>query len=459
VPNRRFGNRDDFLSRRSKAWFAHIPHNETVYSAAARFHAAAGYNRAESSSQLLFGHTRGGSLIDLPVGLATLERATGGAIRADAQTLRNRTAFGPFLSLMSGERRAAYLAACCDSDLLSAKASAGLHWNLVATEYALRLCRQCAARQIARHGFAYWRADQQRPGVWLCREHGALLVHMPARSKKSRGWLPADRCLESRHLLDPPSLSEQDMKVLRRVADVVDWMAARTSIDVELMQIAVRERLVSAGYLRNEVSCSRAEYESLHEQFTKPLAVAGLPHFEGFRTGAWVRQVLIDRRTVHPLRWAVLLAAAGPTDVVGLDLSLTNAAARSVQSTLFGTGDARRRARAPNSVYQALTGPVQIADAARTSKIRLNELQRWLRRDPDLVEHWRATSFEVRHRAARLTIDGHRRMYPTALRSEVIKACLWAVRWLEIHDPDALDQALPRPVPMFDRQARLDLDE
>lgn len=448
-----------FTARQSRAWFARIPRRETIYSAAARFHEACGYHRPESSSLLLFGHRLGGALIDLPIGLANLEHITGGTVRADAQTLRARTPFGPFLGLMSGERRAAFVAACRGTDIPVAKDRAGMDWNLITTAHALRICRQCARRQIARNGFAYWRADHQRPGVWLCREHDKPLAYMPMRSKKSLAWLQADHCLRGHLLIELPGLQHQDLELLRRVADVMEWMCMRTTLDVELLQVAARDRLASAGHLRNELACSQKEYEAIHEQFTKPLIVAGLPHFAGLRRPSWVRQTLIDRRNLHPLRWAVLLAAAGRVDPVSLDQALADASTRVVQPSLFASDDTRRRERAPMRVYQALTGPRTIADAARCSNLRMNELQRWLRRDPELVEHRRITNFEVRHRAACITLQGHARAHPEAMRSQVMAACVWAVRWLQNNDAATLDRLLPPTVAMFDRQDRLDFGD
>jgi hypothetical protein len=89
----------------------------------------------------------------------------------------------------------------------------------------------------------------------------------------------------------------------------------------------------------------------------------------------------------------------------------------------------------------------------------VNELQRWLRRDLELVEHRRITTFEVRHRAACMTLQGHVRAHPEALRSQVMAACVWAVRWLQANDAATLDRLLPPTVAMFDRQRRLDFGE
>jgi hypothetical protein len=89
----------------------------------------------------------------------------------------------------------------------------------------------------------------------------------------------------------------------------------------------------------------------------------------------------------------------------------------------------------------------------------VNELQRWLRRDLELVEHRRITNFEVRHRAACMTLQGHVRAHPEALRSQVMAACVWAVRWLQANDAATLDRLLPPTVAMFDRQRRLDFGE
>jgi hypothetical protein len=155
------------------------------------------------------------------------------------------------------------------------------------------------------------------------------------------------------------------------------------------------------------------------------------------------------------LRWAVLLAAHGAVDRVALDRAYQDAAARCPQPSLFDDEPTHRRAHAPQHIYRALTGPVTINEAVAATGIRKCELEVWLLRDTELVAHRRRTTEEVRRRAACFTIEGYCRENPQALRSQVIRDCLWAVRWLEVHDRALLETLLPAVVPMFDRQIRL----
>ena len=447
-----------FMSRQASAWLRRIPPDETVYSALARFHEAAGFNRAEASSSFLLGHPGGAGMTDVPVRLGRLEQATSGAIKSTEATLRRRSMLAPYLSLMTATRRESMLLGCRTSDLGRVIVKARLVFNRVAPRHPLRLCRNCVAEQRRRRGFAYWRASDQWPGCWVCEIHRLPLWFVPARTRSGGDWLPADRCLLT-DLLQQPAVSKgADFDFLRRVRAVVGWLAGRASVSPELLGVLVRERLVQGGHLRNEVACSEAEYVAVHEHLTAPLAAAGIPDFVGFHDGRWVRQILIDRRSAHPLRWAVLLAAHGGVGRADLDRAYLAASTRSPQPSLFEGDPGPRRSCAPANVYEALAGPATLDEAVKRSGIRKCELQGWLRRGPLLVKHRRRSSDDVRHRAACFTIEGYVRERPAAFRSAVMRDCLWAVRWLEVHDPETLESLLPAAVAMFDRQLRLDLE-
>jgi hypothetical protein len=318
---------------------------------------------------------------------------------------------------------------------------------------------KCCEEQRLRSGFAYWRTADQWPGRWICRRHGLPLWFVPYRKGSTRSWQSVDRCLQSGLLRETVMPDGALRGLVERIGATVDWLAGRDSISPELLQIVARERLVEGGYLRSEASRSRAEYTDIHARLTVPLAATGIPDFAGFRDGRWVRQVLIDRRYAHPLRWAVLLAAHGPIDQAALDRAYQGAAAQCPHPTLFDGDPTHRRACAPPHIYRALTGPGTVDEAAATTGIRKSELQVWLRRDAELARHRRRTAEEIRLRAACFTIEGYCRENPQALRSQVMRDCLWAVRWLEVHDRALLETLLPAIVPMFDRQLRLNFGE
>lgn len=446
-----------FRVQQAEAWFKRVPPDESLYSALARYHELSGNNRPESTSATMLGHRAGHGMTDTPAGLGWLEQATGGAMSATETTLRERSVWGAYLSLMPSERRKTTLALCSGSDVAKAKVETGLVFNRVASRHPLRLCMACRADQQKRLGFAYWRSPDQWPGRWLCRKHGVPLWYVPQGKAQPRHWQSVEACVKA-GTLRCADLPDGQLPLLGRIGATMDWLAKSATLNPELLQIVVRERLVLGGFLRNEVSCSRAEYVSIHARLTEPLAGAEVPDFTGFTDGRWVRQVLIDRRNAHPLRWAVLLAAAGAVEHEALDRAYHHAASRCPQASLFDPDQFHRRARAPAHIYDALTGPVTVNEAASCAGLRPSELRVWLRRDAALVAHRRQTAEAVRLRAACSTIEGYCRENPRAFRFEVIQGCLWAVRWLEVHDRALLHMLLPPVVPMFDRQLRFDFE-
>lgn len=444
-----------FAASQAAAWVGAVPEDETLYSSLARLHRACGFHRAESSSQFLLGHSQGAALIGVPAGLSRLADLTSGAITATEATLRARTVLGPYLALMPQVRRNMLISHCLDSNPGRAAIGAGLFMNRVAPHQPLRLCDVCLREQSAEIGFGYWLVAHQWPGSWICEKHRTLLRHVPIAAVSSKRWLSVEACITG-GLLKSLEISPDIASSLERIGACIRWIAGRASVHPDVLQVLARERLVARGHLRNEASCSQQEYESVHFSLTAPIAASGIPDFIGFRDGRWVRQVLVDRRNLHPLRWAVLLASDGPVDMGSLDVAYLSAASRVPQPSLFEESQ-RRRSCAPYYIYRAFAAPGTLSEIASLSGLRRRELEAWLRKDPELGVYRRRMSDEARRQDSRRTIEIYLREHSDAFRSQVIRDCLRAVRWLGTNDPELLDALLPAVQPKYTRQKRLDL--
>ena len=436
-------------------FFPAIEADETIYSVCARYHFRSGYSDSATSSARLLGHSRGGKHLDLPVGLARLSRLTGGTIAANELTLRERTVLRAFLPLMPQARRARVVETCLRSTKsVLAKAYAGLSYG-ISTNHGLRHCIECLEAQHAKHGFAFWRTSHQLPGVWVCPDHQCLLTFLPERSKKRTDWIRVERSA----LRDLPVEAVAVAQRLSRVSSAIQWISNSERLHVDALVVMVRARLHAARHTRSDMKATAEELAGVHRTEVRPLSLSGIAHFEGFRDEGWISSCLVDERASHPLKWAVLLSITGEVDHSTLSRDYAVATERISQPGLFDGEYRPRRSRAPESAYAALTGTVTVAEAAQASGMRASELQAWLRRDEMLSQHWRATDFDVRRRAAIFTIEGCTTANPKMMRSQVMARCLWAVRWLEQNDRQMLEFLLPASQPKYARQFRLQFDD
>lgn len=76
-------------------------------------------------------------------------------------------------------------------------------------EGEIRYCTQCAADDVSRMGFSYWRLTHQLPGVYWCIDHKAALLGISSR--RQRSWR-----MPSNHQPSPLSLSDEQVDSLCR---------------------------------------------------------------------------------------------------------------------------------------------------------------------------------------------------------------------------------------------------
>ena len=361
-----------------------------------------------------------------------------------------------YLPLMSADRRLEAV------ELLrspfhsgSKRARVGLSWNEVTTVHELRLCTECLNNQRARIGFGYWESAKQLPGVWICTTHREILRYVPQQGPKRRDWISASSAI-TRPIFET-SFDHAVVKLLTRIEACITWISSQSTLDRDGLTMMTRTRLYEARHFRNETRATFDELDTLQHKFIAPLLTAKIPHFVALSDAEWMRQILRDRRAGHPVKWALLLALGHDVTPAGLNRDYQDSIERLPSRQLFDDAREPHLQKAPRSLYVAMTGPVRLSAAVKATQMRPGEIQRWLRRDLGLEAHWHHSAFEVKCKAAHFTLEGAVRENPEMGRSQIIKRCLAAVRWLEVNDPVSLNHLLPPVVTMFDKQLRLDL--
>lgn len=443
------GYRNEFVP-----YFPSPEPGETLYSICARFHRLSGGLDPDATSLLLLGSRRGGARQDHIFGLTRLAAASGGLIAADESVLRERTVLRAYLPFMAADKRQAVIHTICLSQYRKppSRAQTGLTWNSITLTHELRACPQCLLQQRQHLGFGFWRSAHQLPGVWMCAEHQEILRTVPKRGPRNAGWVTArdEILVTALELFD-----NSDRQILGRIADSVHWLADFARVNLDALTLMVRSRLHECGFTPSAFSLSAKDLASIATECRNRLGRFRAGHFDFVHSPLWLGQVLFDRRASHPVRWAVLLAITGHTDRKTLSEQYISSLHRLPDLELFPRPQTFR-ARAPGYLYDALSGPVTIAEAAIKAGVKRSQVESWLRRDRLLGEHWRRTRAEVKRRAARFVIQGAVAALPQASRSEIIARCLWAVRWLEANCASDLNEVLPPRKPEFDRQLSLD---
>lgn len=414
--------------------------DETIYSVCSRFHQVAGRLNSRCSSALLLGHPEGGAEIDLVGGLLHLEAASEGAIKASEATLRQRTVLRSYMPFMGVQRRRSVVMACSASaQPLPTRIARGLSWSGSLLEHQLRFCPYCAKEQESR-GFSYWVTDHQLPGIWVCRKHDCSLLSMSKRGQHNANWARvATVKVDTR-----PTPSSNTFDALCRIASCIEWLSGHRSVNLEILLMQFRARMRQCGHSRSDVKVTDMELHHLHRAMEN-LTHSGIPHFEGYAHGNWMRMTIKDFRFAHPLHWALLLAYTGDVSHTTLSQEYEDAHARLPELELFENEHGTRRARAPMCLYRAMEQFVALGDCARYCALGLPEIQRWLRRDSALVEHRKAAEFQIKHRAAVQSVEGARLHNPDLTRVGVLRRVNWAFRWLEQNDPELLNRLAPAP--------------
>lgn len=447
---------------------------ETVYSICARYHALSDDQDPRVTSSTLLGHARGGYHHEMPYGLGRLEVVSGGILAATQQLMRERTVLAAVLPYMTAQWRHQLLAMLVSSHVpASSRSKVGLSWAGSDATHDLRLCPDCVKEDHDARGFTYWRMPHQLLGVWICPKHGRPLQWLPNQLRMKHAWRQAERDSAE---LNEAAVDARTLIALDRVAKCVLWSASMPTLSMTTLSIMVRARLRQAQLVHTEMKVTDRELGTIHQILAAPLARTDISHFQRFTDCSWIHKTLIDPQYAHPLRWAVLLASTFTEkelpigfqhgqgfelgdDQISIMLSQDYRLAeqRVPQPWLFNNLYSPRISRAPLELYKALGTAVNLQQSAVMSGLSMNEVKIWVRRDPNLVAHWRSAIRSIRIQEAENVIHAYLTDHPQARRIDVIRSQLPAVRSLERYDPALLEQLLPLVMSKYSGQRDLPL--
>ena len=144
-----------------------------------------------------------------------------------------------------------------------------------------------------------------------------------------------------------PTLSAESLQGLLNFAACLHWLGARRTVDADVLAAMVHTRLHGVGCSRSEVKLTDDEQLNLVDSCRNLFGPTKASHLNFLNSATRMRQTLIDRRAAHPVRWAVLLAVAGPTGQLDLARQYDEVLRRLPTLDLFRPGPAPRLTSAP----------------------------------------------------------------------------------------------------------------
>jgi hypothetical protein len=428
--------------------------DESLFSVCSRFHVLSGSQCKRSTAVVLMGYPTAYRGRQVQAGLNVLEVTSGGALCCEESTLRARSILRAYLPLIPFDRRVAVMAAARATNLTRMKAHCGLSkFNEAAG--LLKYCDDCVEEQLRELGVGYWKTSHQLPGVWLCTDHKRLLRFSREGTRTSLDWVLPHYQQENAEI--PDCDVEQTLKLVR-LKDVVTWISDQEFLDIRDLHIMLRIRLRRSNLCRNEVRLLTVEVKHLGKMISLFYSALKVPDVTSALRDGWFENLFKESRHYNPLTWALVLSFCGDTSWTALTDEYLDARNRRPQPSLFGTlrVDYVTRSRAPLLLYGAVDGASSKMQAVIRSGYSESEVNRWFVKDPGLGAHWRETTRARKRLEAISTIATYLEEYPESKRTDVLRHCNQAYRWLELNDKNAFQSVVPGVQQKYDRQLKLD---
>jgi transposase len=218
------------MRERHTAFLVSWLEDETLFSLASRLHKLWGYPLAGSTTQILFGHHRGGSQHDFPTHLTEFAQNTEGLLGNAVEITKTRTLYKYYRTFLDEAERQDLIDALCGHSLGHLKFRLGLLTSRFRANHPLKACPLCMQADVERLGVAYWHLTHQYPGVWICSIH-----HVPLRESrlKSSGverflWhLPDSQYFRSWSRATQRAFSQCEARLEHLGTLIIDLVAAR----------------------------------------------------------------------------------------------------------------------------------------------------------------------------------------------------------------------------------------
>lgn len=434
--------------------------NETLFSLCSRHHCLSGNYLAATTCQQLFGHRNQGSAHDLPGRIGHFAGVTRGQLGSADSIIRHHTILPYYLPFASRVDEQAVFSTMAGSSIGGLKFQLGLLTSRFRANHPLKACLACMEVDRVQWATSYWRVQHQLPGVWVCLEHGELLVQS---SLKATGVGRFQWLLPSASHMQPHASGCQDIDTLSSLARlaIALWaMPAGMRFDPADVTNAYRVELRNKGLLRGQ-GPGRLSLNAIGQQyaaFVGPLrrvdglhALPGTPEDAAREVG---RLTYEPRSGHHPLRHLAMIEwlfgsmdgfvacvrehlqssdprvrssnvvqEAGPKDNRHSALSALVASGSSVSAASRAIGvdphtgmawltsegvttnkrPSRMKEDARHRMIAALKRGAAKADVAELGTVSIESVTRLLRTEVGLREAWKSAKFAKAQRHARAT--------------------------------------------------------
>ncbi len=283
--------------------------DETLYSLCARFHYMSGNRLASTTSHQLFGVRDAAMLHDFPSNLSTFEARTGGRLGNVTYLSHDRTLLKFYAPYQPAKRISAGIEALAGAGIDRLKFRLGLPSSRIGAAHPLKACVKCIEEEIDTYGTAYWHLLHQHPAVWICPEHGELLMRSTGKSRtlNKLQWVLPHTVGNDEWKSLPPRLNHQAL-LLTRLTRFAVGILSSSKLELEphsLRQSYLRGAKV-AGWLTRT---GNVRFKSMRQEFLRQAAaLVDIPEF-GFiesvngSSGGFLAKLLRNPRShLHPAK-------------------------------------------------------------------------------------------------------------------------------------------------------------
>ena len=417
--------------------------DETLYSWCARFHQVCGNGSARNTAATLFGAEHAVRERVAPFHIDHFVRRTHGALGAEEELLRTRTAIGLYWPFLSEQRRARMRE--------HFQAGRGTGWvTLIGmpasalSARGLRYCECCLTQDLKDGRPPRWRLPHQLAGVVVCLDHG---VGLRTIHNSPAVWLlPPDShgCAEG----DASSHALQSIHgELRRLARLAWSCIGEETIEVSAIREIAIGRLRELGASNWMVPLDRTKISNWFRSEPISTALKSLETPEARLSGGeWIHDLLRRRREEHPLLWMILWCALHASESEEF-LARRFVSARTQpaawdaqgQGCLWPTADATLPASAAALIRAAPT----LKAAAKALGVSALTLRRQLQAIGSAGGEFHAPLKREQQRLQAIArVRRYLREHPRCSRTDIHRACKGDVVWLGRHEPEELRRIL-----------------
>jgi len=401
---------------------------ETLYSWCATLHSMSASPSTEGSSLAILGRRHASRQHDIPASIGWIRAIGLSDLMPTFEVARRHTIaayYAPFLPPVRLAEFEHQWEFGCTGRVRSLMEGTSRTFPI---EHPLKWCERCLAYDQEIIGRGYWHVDHQFPTTWVCAVHGISLCWISGRHKR---WLLPAACAQKQYQVFDATKYEPSLQLLSALGIAA---SQTSSVAPASLRSATIRRLQEIGVIQSNRG---TRHESLQNWF-RSTAVGGLLRelpcgLSRLADGAWIAPQLWRQRRSHAVRWIVLWAALGWSDMTS-SCDAYNCAAAGLLSDDKGQAelffDFPSPTSTPAHVVEAFASFSSYATVMAALSVSRHQVVRWLENDAALRRTWRAKLTQCRRDEALHTIRRAYALDPVMGYGEMMQTFSSDIRWL-----------------------------